>query len=138
RGSPASLIARCALSHQNPRWYLSSDSAHRDGRNGRAGCAPDLERRHDEGELLHVLSYELVELEILQKVHPIHDQARSDAPAACFGDRDWAQLGRASCPSRAARDFVRSAIPPLSRRCPGRTSRTAHCPSRKACPSRYE
>src|ERR1700682_3748598 len=49
-------------------------SPHRDRRYGRAGATLDLERLDDEGELVDLLRGKLLELEILEQMHAVHDQ----------------------------------------------------------------
>src|SRR5258706_4529490 len=44
------------------------------GRHRRDGRALQLERRHGEGELVHLLRRQLVELQVLQDVNAVHHQ----------------------------------------------------------------
>ena len=47
---------------------------HRDRRDRRAGAALDLQRLHDEGELVDLLRRQLVELQVLEQVDAVHHQ----------------------------------------------------------------
>src|SRR5229473_2113267 len=47
---------------------------HRDRRNRRACGAPDFEHRHNERELLRVLCYQLIELEVFEQMNAVHYQ----------------------------------------------------------------